>query len=140
MTRHELQKLARLRLGDAKHLLEAKCWSGAYYLAGYAVECALKACVPVRLATQPDLIFAERRFSDRCWTHSVAQLAEVAGLKETLAKACMDDPTLQKNWSIVKDWTEESRYRLTRKNESVLLYNAIADKKHGVLLWVKTYW
>jgi hypothetical protein len=26
-------------------VLEAELWDGAYYLAGFAVECALKACI-----------------------------------------------------------------------------------------------
>ena len=30
---------------DARALLAAGCWAGAYYLAGYALECALKACI-----------------------------------------------------------------------------------------------
>ena len=32
----------KLRLREAKLLLDAKDWDGAYYLAGYAVEFALK--------------------------------------------------------------------------------------------------
>jgi hypothetical protein len=68
VNRTDLQKLARVRLGDAKVLLKAKRWPAAYYLAGYAVECGLKACVLVRLAGQPDMIFDDRRFSDKCWT------------------------------------------------------------------------
>ncbi len=43
MNRAELQRLAKDRLLDAKALFAARRWSGAYYLAGYAVECALKA-------------------------------------------------------------------------------------------------
>lgn len=44
MTRTELQRLAIERLADARALLTTKRWSGAFYLAGYAVECGLKAC------------------------------------------------------------------------------------------------
>jgi hypothetical protein len=45
MNRAELQRLAKERISDAKVLLAARHWSAAYYLAGYAVECALKACI-----------------------------------------------------------------------------------------------
>jgi HEPN domain-containing protein len=31
-------------------LLEAGLYAGAYYLAGYAVECALKACIAKKTA------------------------------------------------------------------------------------------
>ena len=44
MNRSSLQNLANERIKDAEALLMAGRWSGAYYLAGYAVECALKAC------------------------------------------------------------------------------------------------
>ena len=43
MTRSDLRNLAEWRLIEAKTLLKVSP-SGAYYLAGYAAECALKAC------------------------------------------------------------------------------------------------
>lgn len=45
MNRQELQAIALLRIEEAQHLLSGKHYSGAYYLAGYAVECGLKACL-----------------------------------------------------------------------------------------------
>ncbi|MGB7136749.1 MAG: HEPN domain-containing protein [Acidobacteriaceae bacterium] len=45
MNRKDLQSLANTRLREARVLFRAKEFSGAYYLAGYAVECALKACI-----------------------------------------------------------------------------------------------
>jgi len=45
MNRADFQKLAELRLGEAKVLLDNKRYEGAYYLIGYAVECGLKACI-----------------------------------------------------------------------------------------------
>jgi HEPN domain-containing protein len=44
MNRADLQKLSNTRLRQARILFAAGESSGAYYLAGYAVECALKAC------------------------------------------------------------------------------------------------
>ncbi|HCC57522.1 MAG TPA: hypothetical protein DEQ47_09700 [Solibacterales bacterium] len=44
MDRATLQQLAELRLKDAEALLAAGQWDGAYYLPGYCIECALKAC------------------------------------------------------------------------------------------------
>jgi len=41
----EFQQLANERLDEAKALLNLGKWGGAYYLAGYAVELALKACI-----------------------------------------------------------------------------------------------
>ena len=37
--------MADQRLVEAKALLDQGMWDGAYYLAGYAVELALKACI-----------------------------------------------------------------------------------------------
>jgi hypothetical protein len=43
MTCTEFQAMAEVRLNDAETLLAAGLWDGAYCLAGYAVECGLKA-------------------------------------------------------------------------------------------------
>lgn len=45
MSRRDLQTLANLRLREARVLLRAKEFNGAYYLSGYAVERGLKACI-----------------------------------------------------------------------------------------------
>ncbi|MGO9471504.1 MAG: HEPN domain-containing protein [Isosphaeraceae bacterium] len=49
MDKQRLKKLAEIRLKDAQALLGRKRWSGAYYLSGYVIECALKACLPKHL-------------------------------------------------------------------------------------------
>ncbi len=48
MNRADLQQLGQMRIDEATLLLAHRHWSGAYYLAGYAVECALKACIAKR--------------------------------------------------------------------------------------------
>jgi len=133
-----LQQLVKERLREAKALLAARCWSGAYYLAGYAVECGLKSCVIQHLMTTDQ--FPERKFSEQCWTHNLFQLLGVAGVKGALDAACAADPDLSENWDKVKDWSEASRYARTSKDKAEDLYNAITDKKHGVLGWIKGYW
>ena len=60
MTRAEFQRLAEQRLVEAKVLLDEGHWDGAYYLAGYAVELALKACV-IKMLLATDA-FPERKF------------------------------------------------------------------------------
>ena len=45
LTRRDFQRLAKLRAAEAGALVRSRKEIGAYYLAGYAVECALKACV-----------------------------------------------------------------------------------------------
>ena len=46
MNRKDFQRLSALRLKEAKALLGY--FHGAYYLTGYAAECALKACIAKR--------------------------------------------------------------------------------------------
>ena len=138
MTRAELQQLANERILDAKALLAAKRWASAYYLAGYAVECGLKSCIIRRLMTTDE--FPEKKFSEQCWTHSLTQLLSLAGLKADLDAALKADPELLTKWNNVKDWTESSRYARKTKAKAEELYEAITDKKHGVLLWIKVRW
>jgi HEPN domain-containing protein len=55
--RATFQQLAEERLAEARALLETGHPSGAYYLAGYAIECALKARIAAdfRADEIPDL-------------------------------------------------------------------------------------
>jgi hypothetical protein len=50
ISREALQDLALARLAEAGHLLAGGFSGGAYYLAGYAVECALKALIAGRFS------------------------------------------------------------------------------------------
>jgi hypothetical protein len=138
VNRVELRQLAEDRARDAKALLLARRWSGAYYLAGYGVECALKVCV-IRYLMTTDR-FPERRFSERCWTHDLAQLMELVGIKAEFDIALAGDPTLDSNWGVVKDWSETARYERKTRTRAEKLYHAVTDKKHGVLPWIKRRW
>jgi HEPN domain-containing protein len=138
MHRAEWQKLAAERAKDAKALLAIKRWAAAYYLAGYAVECALKSCVIAYLMRTDD--FPDRRFSERCWTHSLTQLVEVSGLEAALDTDLAADPDLLAHWAVVRDWTEASRYAATPKADAVAMVEAVTDAKHGVFRWLKSCW
>src|SRR5262245_4862095 len=96
VTRSHLQRLAKERLREARALLAARCWSGAYYLAGYAVECGLKACIIKYLLTTDQ--FPGRKFSEQCWTHDLRQLFAAAGLKGSFDAAIAADRDLRANW------------------------------------------
>jgi HEPN domain-containing protein len=137
VNRTDLQQLAEERVRNAKVLLAAKQWSAAYYVAGYAVECGLKACIAKGVKAEE---FPDRAFADKCWAHDLKQLVVVAGLKEQFALDKAADTDLAANWECVKDWTEARRYARTPKGEAEELFRAITDKKHGVLSWIKRYW
>lgn len=138
MNRAELLQLAKDRIRDAKTLLAARQWSGGYYLAGYAVECALKACVIVHLMKTDK--FPEKRYSEQCWTHNLAQLLGLAGLEAAFDADAAVESNLENNWRTVRDWTESSRYDRKTKQQALELYKAITDKKYGVLSWIKAHW
>ena len=108
MNRIDFQELAQTRLREAQALLAVGEWSGAYYLAGYAVECGLKACI-ARLTSLHEFPDKERAFQS--YSHKVEVLVDAARLKSSLDAALNADPVMRQNWLVVKDWTEQARYR-----------------------------
>lgn len=139
MNRTLLQDLAEERAKEASSLLDDKFWSGAYYLAGYAVECGLKACVLAHVE-KTGAIFRDRKFSEKCWTHDVEELVKLADLQGVLGIAIASSPALARNWAVVKDWNEASRYKKWSDAESRELYEAVTDHAEGVLAWIRGHW
>jgi HEPN domain-containing protein len=137
VNRVDLQRLAIERINDAKVLLAARHWSAAYYIAGYAVECSLKACIAKLMKSEE---FPDKTFAEKCWTHNLQQLLGLAGLKADLDASMRDDADLAQSWNVVKDWTEASRYVRTAKENAVRLYEKITDRRHGVMTWLKQRW
>lgn len=137
MNRTDFQQLADVRIDEAAALLAAQKWDGAYYLAGYAVECALKACI-AKLTNQFD--FPDKRFAEQCFTHELPRLVDCAELDDKLDTDLGADTILKANWKIVVQWEEVSRYRRKTQAEAEMLYNAITDPDHGVLPWLKQNW
>jgi HEPN domain len=138
VTKAEFQELAEQRLVEAKALLDHGQWDGAYYLAGYAVELGLKACI-IKTVLATDA-FPDREFSKNCYTHDIDQLVVLAKLKSERKTAMDADPDLMTNWALAKDWSEQKRYHRIDKTEAETLYAAISDALHGVLPWIKTQW
>jgi hypothetical protein len=120
-------------------LLAAKRWPGAYYLAGYALECGLKACV-LAYVERTGVIFEDKKFAQRCWTHDIEELVQAAGLKVDRDRASGANPTLGQNWLTARDWSESSRYRMHTQLQAETLFSALTDNPDGVLPWVKNYW
>ena len=137
MNRWDFQRLAEERRRDSDALLRAGQWSGAYYLAGYAIECGLKACI-ARLTNQHD--YPDKELAQRCYTHKVEILVKAAGLEAQRKADSIADPALGANWMIVKDWDEEARYRPWTEPQARRLYEAVAEATHGVLPWIKGHW
>jgi HEPN domain-containing protein len=122
---------------EAKILFAAGEYSGAYYLAGYAVECALKACFAKSVKRYD---FPDKSRAGKIFTHKFAELARLANLDADLATATKANAELDGSWLLVCNWTEDSRYSAWTKNEAEAIINAIAGKNNGVLPWIKRRW
>jgi len=136
MNRFEFQGLAVERLGDAKALLTTGRYSGAYYIAGYAVECALKACIS-RRTNQDDF---PPQTAKGYYTHEINALLKTAGLDGDFHREAKGDPDFESYWKVVSIWTEHTRYQQREQKDAVDLLTAIDDPQHGVLQWLKKNW
>ena len=137
MNRADFQQLADIRIEEAAALLAAQKWDGAYYLAGYAVECALKACI-AKLTSEFD--FPDKRFAEKCFTHDLERLLDCADPDDQLKTDMKTDPIRLRHWKTTILWEEASRYERKPQAEAEMLYNAITDPTHGVLTWLKRNW
>ena len=137
MNREDLQALSGIRIKEAKALLDKALYDGAYYLCGYAIECALKACI-AKNVKQYD--FPDKNTVRDSYTHDLVKLVKTAGLSDELKRKIASNPRFAANWDIVKDWSEDSRYKRNKKVEASDLYSVIAAPKNGILLWIKKHW
>jgi len=133
-----MRRLSRLRIKEARLLLRAGAYQGAYYVAGYAVECALKACI-ARQFQQHHI--PDRKFVNDAYTHDLDKLLDLAGLRPTLKQEAATHQPLQTNWNVVKDWKETARYNpgITQQ-EAQALYTACAARRYGILAWLRNRW
>ena len=137
VNKSDFEQLANVRIEEAVVLLDAGKSDGAYYLAGYAVECALKACI-AKLTNQYD--YPDKYFANRCFTHHIEELVALAGLATQRDIDVGADPALKANWQLVKEWNESVRYARKTQAEAQSLYDAITDTNHGVLPWLRPHW
>lgn len=133
----DLERLSIVRHDDALFLFQNNRCSSAYYLVGYAVELALKACIAKQF--QQDAI-PDKAFVNAVYVHKLDTLLGLAGLKQEFDAAIKVDPTLGAYWAIASNWSEESRYGMWEPFEAGSLVQAICDKDHGVFQWVKKHW
>jgi hypothetical protein len=137
MNRADLQRLSRLRLQEARSLFDSGLFRGAYYLSGYSVECAVKACIAKETVKFefPDLARVKNSY-----THSLVDLLKVADLANEFQDARQQNAGLQASWDIVKDWSEQSRYEVWTQTEADAMIDAVHHARIGVLPWLKLRW
>ena len=128
----DFEKLMVLRLKEAELLLRHRDWDGAYYLAGYAVEFALKIRVIAQLMKSNS--FPDKKLAENFYKHELTLLRKLAELDDEMD----NDVAVSPQWDIVKDWSEQTRYMVGKsEKEAADLYEAI---EKGVLPWIKARW
>jgi HEPN domain-containing protein len=138
MTRRDFQQLALIRLKEAKVLFDNKCYSGSFYLSGYTVECALKACIAKKTKR---FEFPEREFVNQIHTHKLNQLISLLGLKRDLDNEINNNVVFASYWGYLKDWDVKVRYdRNVKRQQALDAINAISDNQNGILKWLKNFW
>jgi len=137
LKRTELQKLAHTKRDDAIILLQNHRFASAYYLAGYSIEFALKACITKQISadTLPD-----KQFITSIFNHNLTGLLSTAGLKGQFKDAQDRNPSLAANWAIVAEWSPDSRYQIKDPMSAQFLVSAITDHTNGVLPWIEIHW
>jgi hypothetical protein len=136
MMRKEFQRLALLRADEAGILAKSHKEQGAYYLAGYSIECALKACIAKK--TRRHQFPLGRDYVTKVYDHNLQELLKVAELQTILESEIRTNQALEINWGVVKDWNVESRYELTGRNGTDMVKAVTA--RDGVLQWIKRHW
>ena len=137
MNRIGFQEIAELRLNESKALLAAGFPEGAYYLAGYAVECALKSCIAKKTREHD---FPDKKLVIDSHTHDLAKLLQLAELKIDLDSAMQGNSAMQSSWDAIQDWSETSRYERKNPQETSDLLKAIEDQQGGLLPWIRLRW
>jgi len=138
MNRKDFQEIANIRRREAKVLLDHGNYSGSYYLSGYVIECALKACIAKK--TQKYDFPPDKKTIGKIYTHNLEELVTGAELKRDLDNERIREPNFDIYWGVVKDWNESSRYKKYIRIEAKNMYEAVVSRNHGVFIWIRQYW
>jgi HEPN domain-containing protein len=138
LNRDTLRTLAGSRLEESRVLLENKLWTGAYYLTGLAVECALKSCLASAVKVYD---FPDKQFVNSMYVHDLESLFKLNGaLWAELQSDIKNDAELNGNWRTVKDWDDGKRYEIVEEFVARALYKAATQAGSGVVEWIQGRW
>jgi HEPN domain-containing protein len=135
-TRRDFQALAELRAKEAGVLAKNGSEEGAYYLGGFAIECALKACIAKKIKRHDFPLAAKD--ANRVYTHDLTELLKLAELETHLDKEIKRNRALATNWGIVKSWKVECRYETSGLRGTDM--DAAVNYADGVLGWIRRRW
>jgi len=128
-----LEKLGRSRLQEARSLLENKHYSASVYLAGYAVECFLKAAICKAIDSE--------KMPATFMSHDLDALLLYTGLKRSMQneKKVYDNfLKIQGIWKI--EGTPSLRYKdpsIYKERDAQSFLDLIDGDSHVVFTWLK---
>ena len=105
---------------------------------GYAVECALKACI-AKETKQYDFP-PDRKAVEAIYKHNPNDLLKPSTLEREHAEARRASSAFDANWKIVQGWTEQSRYQQGKSEKEVVDFFSAIVGDEGVLPWLKKSW
>jgi hypothetical protein len=108
--------------------------SGAYYLAGYAVECALKSIIAMGFRANE---IPDKSLVNSVYTHNLKDLLNLAELKGPLDEAMSESPDLRESWATVSNWSEHARYRTWTADAAATMLEAVGAADKGLLQWLQ---
>ena len=135
--RADLRSNAQAKLDDAMILLQNRKFANAYYLAGYAVEMGLKACIAAHISAET---IPDKDLIKNILRHDFPVLVGLAGLQPELKEQKDKDPDFAANWAFVSEWSPDARYEDKDITSAQAIIEAIGNQKSGVLQWIKMYW
>lgn len=141
MTRRELQKIADLRLKEAKTLCNNGFYDGAVYLCGYVVEASLKARICKHLQMKEYIDSGDMK--NMFLSHDFDRLLFLSGLKNRINLANRRGTNLFKHWSLLTSWTPDTRYAVAGTYTEQYAKDIIRALEHstdGFLVWIKKLW
>jgi HEPN domain-containing protein len=89
-TRKDFQRLAELRANEAASLAKTGKQQGAFYLGGFAIECALKACIAKK--TRRHDFPTDAKYAGKVYTHNLEELLKLAQLETELDREIRAKP------------------------------------------------
>jgi hypothetical protein len=138
MNRSDFQQLSELRLKEAQALLGSQYFDGAYYLLGYALEFAFKACIAKQ--TKEHDFPPDRKAVEAMYKHRPSELLKASNLEQEHDKAKQASATFADNWKTVELWSEQSRYQTGKSENEVADFLSAMVGDEGVLTWLKKFW
>ena len=139
-TGEDLKKITNARLKAVKSLKESGDYDTAYYIIGYALECALKSviCKTLNFDNYPDMDGMGKKV-ETFKTHSFDLLLALSGMEKDFTLNAPAERAY--NWSqFTKAWVIDSRYQpigIRTKEEIERMIKMLEENENGILYWIE---